>query len=412
MTLWGWLLFAFALVTSIMLHEAGHMTFARKAGGKVTEFFVGFGPRIWSFRKGETEYGVKAIPAGGYVKIVGMTDLEPIAAEDEPRAFYRKPLGWRLLTLSAGSLVHFVIALVLFMIVPMFWGTYKTPVAAVGGVSACLKTTAGDCAAADPKSPAAQAGLQAGDQILAINDTPVKTWTDVTDALHKGQPALGKDAVPAGTPLPVTITYVHDGVRHTSPPVSPAVGNQLKDTSKYQAGLMIGIQPPDPVHENVSVPASIGQGFTDWGSNAKASLQGLVDIPASIPKLFQKQQTGSGAASSVSDRPVGVIGMGNLTGDLIKSNGYGNFLGFIASINLFIGIFNLLPLLPLDGGHIAIALYEAARRKVATLRGRPDPGRVDLNKLMPAAFTFLVLFVGLSLLLMAADITNPLKFPS
>lgn len=411
MTLWGWLLFAFAIVTSIMLHEAGHMTCARKAGGKVTEFFVGFGPRIWSFRKGETEYGVKAIPAGGYVKIVGMTDLEPIAEEDEPRAFYKKPLGWRLLTLSAGSLVHFVIALVLFMMVPMFWGNYHTP-ATVGGVSTCLRTTTGDCAPTDPKSPAAAAGLQAGDQIVAIDDTPVKSWENVTDALHKNQPKINADGKPAFAPRQVKVTFVHDGVQQTHT-IDPAVGNQLKDTSKYQAGLLIGIQPPDAIHKNVSVPASIGQGFTAWGSNAKASLSGLVDIPKSIPKLFEKQDTGNGtAAAAPSDRPVGVIGMGNLTGDLIKSGGYANFLGFIASINLFIGIFNLLPLLPLDGGHIAIALYEAARRKVATLRGRPDPGRVDLNKLMPAAFTFLVLFVGLSLLLMAADITNPLKFPS
>ncbi|NUR26454.1 MAG: site-2 protease family protein [Catenulispora sp.] len=410
MTLWGWLLFAFALVTSIMLHEAGHMICARKAGGKVTEFFVGFGPRIWSFRKGETEYGVKAIPAGGYVKIVGMTDLEPIDPQDEPRAFYRKPLRWRLLTLAAGSLVHFVIALVLFMMIPMFWGDSSFP-AKVGAVNSCLRTSAGDCTAADPQSPAAQAGLQAGDQIVAVNGKPVKYWSDVTDALHKGQPALDKNGVPVSAPLPVAITYLHDGVQHTGT-ATPSVGNQLKDTSTYQAGLMIGIQAPERVTKDVGVPAAIGQGFTSWGSNAKASLQGLVDIPKSIPKLFEKQATGNGAAAAPSDRPVGVIGMGNLTGDLIKSGGYANFLGFIASINLFIGIFNLLPLLPLDGGHIAIALYEAVRRKFATLRGRPDPGRVDLNKLMPAAFTFLVIFVGLSLLLMAADITNPLKFPS
>ncbi|MBW8803099.1 MAG: site-2 protease family protein [Catenulisporales bacterium] len=410
MTLWGWLLFAFALIASIMLHEAGHMTFARKAGGKVTEFFVGFGPKIWSFRKGETEYGVKAIPAGGYVKIVGMTDLEPIEPEDEPRAFYTKPLGWRLLTLAAGSLVHFAIALVLFMMVPMFWGDSSYP-AKVGAVSSCLKTAAGDCTAADPQSPAAQAGLGKGDQLVAVNNTPVKSWSDVTDALHKGQPTLDANGKPAGAPLPVTITFVHDGVQ-TTKTITPEVGNQLKDTSQYQAGLMIGIQAPDRVTKDVSVPAAIGQGFTDWGSNAKASLQGLVDIPKSIPKLFQKQATSGGGSAPATDRPVGVIGMGNLTGDLIKQSGYATFLSFIASINLFIGIFNLLPLLPLDGGHIAIALYEGARRKIADLRRRPDPGRVDLNKLMPAAFTFLVLFVGLSLLLMAADITNPLKFPS
>jgi len=411
-TLWGWLLFAFALLTSIMLHEAGHMVCARKAGGKVTEFFVGFGPRIWSFRKGETEYGIKAIPAGGYVKIVGMTDLEPIEPEDEPKAFYRKPLGWRVLTLSAGSLVHFLIALVLLLIVPLAWGVQSRDLSGtVGTVTTCLKQGAGECGAGDAPSPAKAAGLQNGDKIIAVGDVPTHSWQDVTDQLHKGQPSLGGDNKPTSAPHPVKVTYVRAGQQLTTQ-ITPAVGNVSGDPSQVQLGLMIGIQAPPLVTKHPGPISALGQGFSDFGSNAKASVTGLVDIPASIPKLFQKPADNGNNAAAVSDRPVGVIGMGNLTGDLIKSGGYANFLGFIASINLFIGIFNLLPLLPLDGGHIAIALYEGARRKFASLRGREDPGRVDLNKLMPAAFTFLVLFVGLSLLLMAADITNPLKFPS
>jgi len=405
----GIILFVIALVASIMLHEAGHMVCARKAGGKVTEFFLGFGPKIWSFRKGETEYGVKAIPAGGYVKIVGMTDLEPIEPEDEPRAFYKKPLGWRLLTLSAGSLTHFLIALVLLLMVPLSWGIASRDLSGtVGTVTQCLKTTAGTCAAADAESPAKTAGLGAGDKIVAVNGVATHSWQDVTDQLHKGQPSLGGDNKPTSAPVPVQVPYVRDGQQHTTT-ITPAVGNVSADPKQVQLGLMIGIQAPPLVYQHPGFLNEVGNGFDTYGSYVKGSVTGLVNIPASIPKLFQ---------ATTSDKPrdpnapVGVVGMASLTGSVIKDGGYSQFLGYIASINIFIGIFNLLPLLPLDGGHIAIALYEAGRRKVAKAFGRPDPGRVDLNKLMPAAFTFLVLFVGLSLLLMAADITNPLKLPS
>lgn len=405
----GIILFIIALVASIMLHEAGHMVCARRAGGKVTEFFLGFGPKIWSFRRGETEYGVKAIPAGGYVKIVGMTDLEPIEPEDEPRAFYRKPLGWRLLTLSAGSMMHFFIALVLLLMAPLAWGVYQRDLSGtVGTVTQCLKTTAGACAAGDAKSPALAAGLQNGDKIVAVNGVATHSWQDVTDQLHKGQPTLGKDNKPSSAPVPVKVTYLHAGQTQTTT-ITPAVGNVASDPKQVQLGLMIGIQAPAGGYQRPGLASEVGNGFTTFGSYVKGSVTGLVDIPASIPKLFQ---------ATTSDKPrdpnapVGVVGMASLTGSVIKDGGYSQFLGYIASINIFIGIFNLLPLLPLDGGHIAIALYEAGRRKIAKLFGRPDPGRVDLNKLMPAAFTFLVLFVGLSLLLMAADITNPLKLPS
>ena len=405
----GIILFVVALVASIMLHEAGHMVCARKAGGKVTEFFLGFGPKIWSFRKGETEYGVKAIPAGGYVKIVGMTDLEPIDPEDEPRAFYRKPLGWRLLTLSAGSLTHFLIALFLLLLVPLTWGIQSRDLSGtVGTVTQCLKTTAGACDTADAASPAKAAGLENGDKIVAVNGVATHSWQDVTDQLHNGQPKLGSDNKPTSAPVPVSVTYVRAGQQQTTT-ITPQVGNVSADPKKVQLGLMIGIQAPPLVYQHPGFLNEVGNGFTGFGTYAKGSVTGLVDIPASIPKLFQATTSDKPRDANA---PVGVVGMADLTGGVIQNQGYAGFLYYIASINMFIGIFNLLPLLPLDGGHIAIALYEAGRRRIAKLFGRPDPGRVDLNKLMPAAFTFLVLFVGLSLLLMAADITNPLKYPS
>lgn len=398
MGIFGGVLFVFALLLSIVLHEAGHMVCARKAGGKVTEFFVGFGPRLWSFRRGETEYGVKAIPAGGYVKIIGMTDLEPITEEDIPRAFYNKPLGARLITLAAGSIVHFLIALSLLMLVPMTFGQQKQDLSGtIGNVVNCVKPTAGACQAGDPASPALAAGLRPGDKIVAIGGTPVDGWEAITKALHAGT---------AGTPIAVVV----DRAGQPQPPVevTPATGNISADKNKIVLGTMIGIGAPAPSMNRLNPIAAVGNGFMQFGSLAKGSVQGLIDIPKSIPKLFQ-QTTGNTPRSA--DTPVGIVGMTSLSGGIIENGGYGQFLIFVASINLFIGIFNLLPLLPLDGGHIAIALYEAARTKIAKLRGRLDPGRVDLNKLMPAAFTFLALFVGLSLLLIAADVSNPLKFP-
>ena len=306
-----------------------------------------------------------------------------------------------------------LIALVMLLMVPLTWGVRSQDLSGtVGNVTQCLKTTAGACGPNDPESPAKAAKLSGGDKIVAVNGTKVTSWQDgptsVTSLLHQGQPKLGSDNKPTSAPVPVSVTYSRNGQEQTTT-IVPAVGNVSTDPKKVVLGLMIGIQAPQPTFRHPGFANEVGNGFTSFGSFAKGSVTGLVDIPASIPKLFQATTSDKPRDANA---PVGVVGMAGLTGDVISNEGYAGFLYYIASINMFIGIFNLLPLLPLDGGHIAIALYEAGRRRVARLFGRPDPGRVDLNKLMPAAFTFLVLFVGLSLLLMAADITNPLRFPS
>jgi membrane-associated protease RseP (regulator of RpoE activity) len=391
----GGVLFVLALLVSIILHEYGHFFFARKAGGKVSEFFVGFGPRIWSTRRGETEYGVKAIPAGGYVKIIGMTDLEPVDPEDEPRAFYRKPLRWRLATLSAGSGMHFLIALVLLMLAPLTFGLREQAKSTVVGETTCISADLDQaCDTKTAVGPAQAAGILKGDSITAVGTTPVHTWDELTDQLRVLAPnkpaAITVDR--AGRPVTVTVT--------------PQAAQRTVD-GKTTTVAAIGVVPV--IHDVRKDPLNAaGYGVTQWGSIFKGSIVGLADIPKSIPKLFDSTVSN---APRTADSPTGVVGMTALSGDVIQNGGYGGFLIYIASINLFIGIFNLLPILPLDGGHIAIALYERARSVVARRRGRPDPGRVDLNKLMPVAFTFLVVFVGLSLLLIAADITNPIKFP-
>jgi membrane-associated protease RseP (regulator of RpoE activity) len=397
----GALLFVLALVISIVLHEAGHMVCARWSGGKVTEFFLGFGTKLWSFQRGETEYGIKAIPAGGYVKIVGMTDLDEIEPGDEDRALKNKPAGKRLLTLSAGSLTHFLIALVLFFLSPILFGVQKADSAAkIGSVAACMTPT-GNTVNCDPKtqrSPAAKAGLAAGDVITAVDGRPIANFDQLTSALHSlpsEQPATVAYTDPSGAKRTTTVVPVH----------ASSVTNPNGTTGP---GSLIGLgQAAYTQHYNpVSAASYSGRQF--W-TGVTGTFKGLGSIPASIPKLFTSTVDHTQRST---DSPVGVVGMAQISGSIIGQAGFAGFFTLVAVINVFIGIFNLLPILPLDGGHIAILFYEEIRKWVYRLLRRPVPGRVDLNKLMPVAYAFLLVFVGLTLLLLAADISNPIRLPS
>jgi membrane-associated protease RseP (regulator of RpoE activity) len=383
---------------SIVLHEAGHMWCARWSGGKVTEFFVGFGPKLWSFRRGETEYGVKAIPAGGYVKIVGMTDLDEIEPGDEDRALKYKPARKRLITLAAGSLMHFLIALVLFAFIPMLFGLQKSTTT-VGTVYSCMVPSgknAGSTTGCTAKqvSPAAQAGLVSGDKIVDVNGKAVPDATSLVGALH---------ALPGGKPAQLTVI---DPQGHTKTlTVSPVGGAAVTETDgSTGVGSVIGIQ-PGTVQARQNPIAAIKTSGDDYWLTIKGTFQGLASIPASIPKLFQSTVDHTQRST---DSPVGVVGMAQASGTLYEQGGVGAVLALVAEVNVFIGVFNLLPILPLDGGHIAILLYEEGRKRAYRLLRRPEPGRVDLNKMIPVAYVFLMVFVCLTVLLVAADITNPI----
>jgi membrane-associated protease RseP (regulator of RpoE activity) len=396
----GALLFVVALLASVVLHEAGHMVFARLSGGKVTEFFVGFGTKLWSFRRGETEYGVKAIPAGGYVKIVGMTDLDEVEPGDEDRALKNKPARMRLLTLSAGSLVHFLIALVLLFFIPIAFGVQQTDSSARVDVAACM-TSAGKTTGCDPAkdpSPAARAGLAKGDVITSVEGTPIRNFDDLTRALH---------GLPAQQPAVIGYTDTSGG-HHTTTVVPKHVGSVTDPDGKTHPGSLIGLTNSGVVkHYNpISAFGYAGHQFSDGVTN---TFKGLASIPGSIPKLFSSTVDHTQRSA---DSPIGVVGMAQISGSVIGQSGFAGFLWLVAVINVFIGVFNLLPILPLDGGHVAILLYEEGRKRVYALLRRPMPGRVDLNKLIPVAYAFLLVFVGLTFLLLAADITNPVRLPS
>jgi membrane-associated protease RseP (regulator of RpoE activity) len=391
----GIVAFIVVLLASVMIHEAGHFATARAFGMKATEFFVGFGPTLWSRKRGETEYGVKAIPAGGFVKIVGMTDLEEIDPADEPRAFYRQPAWQRAIVLAAGSFMHFVIAFVLLVFVFAVLGT-GTTTTTLARVAPCIPSDAAatSCAADDPESPARAAGLQPGDTVISYDGEAIDDWDQLQSAIRGS----------AGREVQVVVDRGGDQETVTLTPV-------VTERDGEEIGL-VGVSPQIAAQRQGPLEA-LGNGVTGVGNLTVATFQGLAAIPAAIPALLNST---FGAEERSIDGLVGPVGIARISGEVVEGESplalrIGSFLAIMAGINVFVGIFNLLPLLPLDGGHLAVLGFERARAAIYRLLGRPDPGRVDLTRLLPAAYLVIALFIGLSVLLLVADVLNPVTLP-
>ncbi len=385
----GIIAFVLALLISVVLHEGGHFLFAKKFGMKATEFFVGFGPTIWSRRKGETEYGLKAIPAGGYVKIIGMTDLEEVDPADEPRAFYRQPPGKRVIVLVAGSVTHFLIAVVLLFLALWVGGQANDKRVQVDTVQKCISADLNATCKNAPPSPATEIGLLPNDELLAVDGKPV---TGVS-AFH--------DALADHGPSPVTITYSRAGQRHDATATLSPITVAGKPTWR------LGITQKNPI-ERFGPVTALGKTPGLMGRLITGTATTLAHFPDKLKTIFSPNRDPAGA--------VGVIGISRVSGDILSSPGeslavrIGTFLGIVAGVNFFVGVFNLLPLLPLDGGHVAVLLYEQARHKLRKARGYRGPlRRVDLTKLLPATYAVMAIFVTLTLVLATADIVNPIN---
>ena len=393
MTLLGWLIFIFALLFSIMLHEAGHFATAKKFHMKVTQFFVGFGQTLWSRQKGETEYGVKAIPAGGYVKIVGMTALEDVDPADEARSFRRQP-GWqRIIVLGAGSFMHFVLAFVLLFVMAVGIGLANTNSATVGTIDPCVpkSVNAASCVKGDPASPAVKAGLRTGDTIVALGGTPVHNWTQLGRAIRSH---------PAGSTVAVTV--LRHGRQITLHPSLAAINGRK--------GAYLGITQA-VMFQTVGPASAFTSAASQFGQLVTGSVKAVGSIPAAIPELFAKNRS-----STAGGQVTSIVGAGEVTGQAFALNVSWQLkltvvLDIIVSLNIFVGLFNLLPLLPLDGGHLAVVIYERARAWLARLRGKPDPGLVDMRKLLPVSVGVFALLVGFGLILIMADLVNPVHIP-
>ena len=391
----GVLAFVVALLISVMIHEFGHFFFAKKFGMKVTEFFLGFGYKIWSFTRGETEFGVKAIPAGGYCRIVGMSTEEELSPEDEPRAFVKASAPRRLVVLGAGSVSHFIIGF--FLLFVIFFGIgVSTTLPVVDQVLPCLNTsaTSSACTAGATASPAKSAGLLPGDRILSINGKVVNDWSSDIQIIRNS----------AGKPVSLQINRSGQSLSLFVTPKQVTVSGK----SYGMLGIIskIGLQ-REGVVTSLHDTWSLGSNFFS------TSIKSLISLPSKVPTLFR--QTFLGAKRDANGL-VGVVGVAQATaatasdralsfGDKLET-----FLLIIASLNIFVGIFNLLPLLPLDGGHMAIAIIDGIRRSSARRRGRPAPAPIALEKLMPLTAVVFIFLVGLSLMLLAADIFNPVHF--
>jgi len=412
------------LLVSVAIHEGGHLLTAKHYGMKATEYFVGFGPRLLSWRRGETEYGLKLYPVGGYVKIIGMSplenhdgrkspeDIEATAAAmsqlptdmtpDAERNFYTFPARQRSVVLAAGSLTHFVLAIVLTFLALLVGGSpfaEAKPSLTLGSISACVDTDAnGRCPADAPRSPASQAGLQAGDTITGVGTAAVTTYAQL------------KDLIAGSGGAPIELHFLRDGKAMTAT-LTPAKaeqyddsGNLLPGTTTYRVGFTSRVADPDR-----SFGVAVGQTFPVLGDTLHSTGSVLGHLPGEVGDIL------TGKQRNASDSAVSVVGVVRATGEVGSSRDFDtrtkiwNLLFIAAQLNLFVGIVNLLPLLPLDGGHIAIVWYEKARAFVARRRRRPDPGRVNLLKVLPAAYSAFAVIVLLSVILIYADIVQPIK---
>lgn len=388
----GVALFALGIGISIALHEAGHMYSAKAFGMRVRRYFIGFGPTVFSFHRGETEYGLKLIPAGGFCDIAGMTALDDLPdPRDRKRAFFRYPTWKRVVVLSAGSLTHFVLGIVLVYTMALSTGLPNlTPTPAVlGSINQCATLNAdGSCPPGAP-APADEAGLRAGDRVLAVAGTPVQNWSELVAATQtRSGPTeflLERD----GQQFTRTVDIAQvPSAQGTEPAGAIGVSSLAADRTPVEYG------PLD----------AVGATFTFTGTMFANTWEGIKQFPEKVPLLLERI-----AGEERNDTPISVVGASVLGGDAVDLGAWVFFLYLLAALNFFVGVVNLLPMLPLDGGHIAVNLYERVRNGVRRARGRSDGPPVDYTRLLPLTYAVMLVVIGVSALTILADIVNPIR---
>jgi membrane-associated protease RseP (regulator of RpoE activity) len=394
------LLMVLGIVVMITLHELGHFVMARRAGMKCTEFFLGFGPRIWSVHRGETEYGIKLVPAGAYVKIIGMHDIEDVDPADEPRTYRQQPFWQRFGVAVAGSTVHFMIALVLIFVLLVGFGM-------PGGSITDQDSTKWRVGTVTAGTAAAEAGLQEGDDITAVDGVPVATFDDLRDSVID-QPEQT-----------VVLTVVRDGVESD---VEVTLGRNPSDPSLG----FLGVGNQIPV-ETLSVVEGVPATFQEFGSITTQSLGALGsfftpsgitsygrqvadarDDAAAEPADEPAPTTSSSADEPAEgeDRLLSLLGVFRIGVDAGEGGGLASLLLLFAFINIFIGMFNLIPLLPFDGGHVAIAVYEKVQE---WRRGDGQRYFADVGRLIPLTYGVVGVLGLIFVTSLYLDIVNPLS---
>ncbi|GGR15005.1 putative zinc metalloprotease [Streptomyces aurantiogriseus] len=424
----GIVVFAFGLLVSIAWHELGHLSTAKLFGIRVPQYMVGFGPTLWSRHKGETEYGIKAIPFGGYIRMIGMfppgddgritarstspwrgmiedartAAYEELKPGDETRMFYTRKPWKRVIVMFAGPFMNLVLAVALFLTVLMGFGIQQqtTSVASVSPCVIAQSENRDTCKSSDPASPAAAAGMEKGDRIVSFDGKRTDDWDTLSDLIR----------VSAGQEVPIVVD--RDGKELTLH--AKIATNQVakKDSSgayvegEYVKAGFLGFSAATGV-----VKQDFGDSVTWMTERVGDAVDSLAALPSKVPALWD---AAFGDGPREPDSPMGVVGAARVGGeiatlDIPASQQLAMFVMLLAGFNLSLFLFNMLPLLPLDGGHIAGALWESLRRNTAKVLRRPDPGPFDVAKLMPVAYVVAGIFICFTILVLIADVVNPVR---
>jgi membrane-associated protease RseP (regulator of RpoE activity) len=414
----------FALImVSVALHEIGHMVPAKLFGVRVPQYFVGFGPTIWSTVRGETEYGIKGFPLGGFVRLLGMypphqdgkyrrtrlADFADAARQGEwtditaddvanGRLFYQKKTWQKLVVMAGGPFMNLLIAFCLLLGVTAGYGVYRAQTT-VSFVQQCVISEPGrtECQASDPKTPAAQADLQAGDRVVSFNGVEVTSYAQLSGLIR------------ANLDGPATLVVERDGVLVTLPTVHTII-NQVASTLDPSASVSAGWMGVSP--QQVLTKGGPAEVLSDMWTTSVQSLVALAQFPVKVWSVLVGMVTGQ--ARDVNG-PISIVGASEVAGQIVASGDVpaeakvASFASLLASVNLFLALFNFIPLPPLDGGHIAGALWEWLRRNAAKIFRRPDPGFVDTARLLPVAYGVGAFLLASGVVLIVADIVSPVK---
>ena len=366
-----WFVFVVGVLIAIFLHELGHFTTARWTGMKATQFFIGFGPRLWSFRKGETEYGVRALPLGAFVRIIGMNNMDEVPPEDESRTYRSKSYPRRMLVITAGSLMHMLIAIVLLFTVYAIDGEVR----AADGVEVHQVLVS---------SPAAAAGLRGDDILVSIDGQPLDRPDDLGEVVQASDPGDSLDVV-----------IIRDGARMTVPIVIAANSDQ---SSPLYGKPYIGVSSSQALETiEHSVPSAAANAVLDIFPTSWEMTKGAVKVlnPVNIVTHV------AGTNDDLETRPTTLVGVTSVSDDVGRSEGLIGILYLLAVLNVFVGVFNMFPLLPLDGGHAAIATYERLRERNGARY------HADVSKMMPFAMAVITMLMFLFVAGLYLDITQP-----